>query len=79
MGVKKMFKLMRLEWKKLKQRSVISEVIIYWLILMFFPVFFIKMVMPFFGQSYAAAIELKFVYTNGTHLVWGIPYRSGFH
>ncbi|RDU38706.1 ABC transporter permease [Neobacillus piezotolerans] len=54
-----MFKLMRLEWKKLKRLSVISEVIIYWLILMFMPVFFIKMVMPDFGQNYAAAIELN--------------------
>ncbi|WP_059170245.1 ABC transporter permease [Bacillus sp. FJAT-27445] len=52
-----MFKLMRLEWKKLKQLSVISEVIIYWLILMFMPLFLIKIAMPVLGQNYAAAIE----------------------
>lgn len=71
MKVKKLFKLMLLEWKKLKQRSVISEVIIYWLILMFFPVFFIKMVMPFFGQSYTAAIELNFYIQTGLILFGG--------
>ncbi|MFA1819748.1 ABC transporter permease [Virgibacillus oceani] len=54
-----MIKLMQLEWKKLKQKQVIGEVIIYPLILMFMPVFFIEAVSPEFGQSYAAVIELN--------------------
>lgn len=66
-----MFKLILLEWKKLKHRSVISEVIIYWLILMFMPVFFIKMVMPVLGQNYAAAIELNFFIQMGFTLFGG--------
>ncbi len=49
---------MQLEWKKLKQKSVISEVIIYTLILMFLPVFFIKAVSTDFGQNYATVIDL---------------------
>ncbi|WP_316568872.1 ABC transporter permease [Neobacillus sp. YIM B06451] len=52
-----MIKLIGLEWKKLKRLSVISEVIIYWLILMFMPLLLIKIAMPVLGQSYAAAIE----------------------
>jgi len=54
-----MIKLMRLEWKKLNQKSVIGEMIIYPLILMFMPVFFIEAVSPEFGQSYAGVIELN--------------------
>lgn len=50
---------MRLEWKKLKQKSVIGEAICYPLILMFLPVFFIESVSGDFGQSYATAIELN--------------------
>lgn len=71
MEEKKLFKLMRLEWKKLKRPSVIVEVIIYWLILMIMPVFFIKMVMPFFGESYAAAIELNLYIQMGLVLFGG--------
>ncbi|USK31955.1 ABC transporter permease [Bacillus sp. F19] len=66
-----MFKLMLLEWKKLKHQSVIGEVIIYWLILMFMPAFFIKMVMPVFGQSYATAIELNLYIQLGFTLFGG--------
>ena len=62
---------MLLEWKKLKHLSVICEVIIYWLILLFMPVFFIKMVTPFFGESYAAAIELNLYIQMGLVLFGG--------
>lgn len=60
-----MIKLMRLEWKKLKQKSVIGEMIIYPLIIMFLPVFFIKIVSADFGQSYAAIIELNSIVQMG--------------
>ncbi|MGE7184450.1 ABC transporter permease [Peribacillus sp. NPDC006672] len=53
-----MIKLMELEWRKLKQKTVIGEIIIYWSILMFLPMFFIKMVSGDFGQSYSTIIEL---------------------
>lgn len=53
-----MFKLMKLEWGKLRQKSIIGEVVIYLLIVMFLPTFFIKLVIADFGQSYAAMIEL---------------------
>lgn len=59
MGVMSIIKLMRLEWKKLKQKSVIGEVVIYPLIIMFLPVFFIEIVSPEFGQSYAEVIDLN--------------------
>ncbi|MFG6150351.1 MULTISPECIES: ABC transporter permease [Halobacillus] len=59
MGVTSIIKLMRLEWKKLKQKSVISEAIIYPLIIMLLPVFFIEVVSADFGQSYAAVIDLN--------------------
>lgn len=58
MEVVKLAKLMELEWRKLKQKTVISEIIIYWGILMFLPMFFIKMVNGDFGQSYSAIIQL---------------------
>jgi ABC-type transport system involved in multi-copper enzyme maturation permease subunit len=58
MGVVKLSKLMTLEWKKLKHKMVFSELIIYWLILMFLPVFFIKMVSADFGQSFDLTFEL---------------------
>ncbi len=60
-----MIKLMRLEWKKLKQKSVIGEMIIYPLIIMFLPVFFIESVSADFGQSYAAIIELNSIIQMG--------------
>src|SRR5690625_1801581 len=60
-----MIKLMRLEWKKLKQKSVIGEAIIYPLILMFLPVFFIKVVHADFGQNYATVIELNLAIQMG--------------
>ncbi|MFJ7684959.1 ABC transporter permease [Peribacillus butanolivorans] len=53
-----MVKLMELEWRKLKQKMIISELIIYWGILMFLPMFFIKMVSAEFGQSYSTIIQL---------------------
>lgn len=56
---------MRLEWKKLKQKSVICEVIIYPLILMFLPVFFIEVVSTEFGRSYATVIELNLAIQMG--------------
>ena len=58
MEVEKLVKLMELEWRKLKQKTVISEIIIYWGILMFLPMFFIKMVNVDFGQSYSTIIPL---------------------
>ncbi|SHN30011.1 ABC transporter permease [Gracilibacillus kekensis] len=63
-----MIKLMRLEWKKLKQKSVIGEMICYPLILMFLPVFFIEAVSADFGQSYAAVIELNLFIQMGSIL-----------
>lgn len=58
-----MIKLIGLEWRKLERQKVIGEAIIYWVILMFLPVFFLKVVfadMPTvrFGESYAATLEL---------------------
>ncbi|MEK5100674.1 ABC transporter permease [Cytobacillus sp. FSL M8-0252] len=53
-----MFKLMELEWRKLKQKMVMGEIIIYAGILMFMPIFFIKMVSADFGRSYATIIQL---------------------
>jgi ABC-type transport system involved in multi-copper enzyme maturation permease subunit len=58
MEVKELFKLMELEWRKLKQKTVIGEMIIYVVILMFLPLFFIKMVTIDFGQNYASVIQL---------------------
>lgn len=51
MEVLKLTKLMKLEWMKLKQKTIMSELIIYWLILMFLPLFFIKMINSDFGQN----------------------------
>lgn len=51
-------KLMLLEWKKLKQKSIIGELIIYWLIIMFMPVFFIKVVSADFGLNFHSMIGL---------------------
>lgn len=56
-----MIKLMQLEWKKLQQTTVIMEAIVYPLLLMFTPVFLIKVVFPEYGQSYAAVIELNLI------------------
>ncbi|PKF90676.1 ABC transporter permease [Bacillus sp. BA3] len=53
-----MVKLMELEWRKLKRKMILSELIIYWGILMFLPMFFIKMVSAEFGQSYSTIIQL---------------------
>lgn len=58
MGVEKLVKLMELEWRKLRQKMILSELIIYWGILMFLPMFFIKMVSAEFGQSYSTIIQL---------------------
>ncbi|MBU5349602.1 ABC transporter permease [Paenibacillus lautus] len=54
-----MAKLIRLEWRKLNPVMVISELLVYMLILIFLPAFFIKIVMPAMGQSYEAFIELN--------------------
>lgn len=67
--VDRLTKLMLLEWKKLNQKSVIIELIIYWLILFFMPTFFIKVAMPVFGQSYNAAIELNWFIQMGMILL----------
>lgn len=58
-----MMKLIELEWKKLECKKVIGEAITYWVILMFLPIFFLKVVfadMPMvrFGESYTAAMDL---------------------
>ncbi|MHA6482901.1 ABC transporter permease [Paenibacillus sp. strain BS8-2] len=58
-----MVKLMELEWRKLEQKKVIGEVVIYWMLLMFLPVFFLKVVfadMPeiIFANSYADMLKL---------------------
>lgn len=58
-----MIKLIELEWRKLERKKIIGEAIIYWVLIMFLPAFFLKVVfadMPNvrFGESYAAAIEL---------------------
>ncbi|MDO7487391.1 ABC transporter permease [Peribacillus frigoritolerans] len=53
-----MVKLMELEWRKLRRKLILSEMIIYWGVLMFLPMFFIKMVSAEFGQSYSTIIQL---------------------
>lgn len=58
MEVEKLVKLMELEWRKLKRKMILSELIIYWGILMFLPMFFIKMVSAEFGQNYSTIIQL---------------------
>ncbi|MEW4429864.1 MULTISPECIES: ABC transporter permease [Paenibacillus] len=65
-----MLKLIELEWKKLERKKVIGEAITYWLILMFLPIFFLKVVfadMPIvrFGESYAAALDLMIAIQMG--------------
>lgn len=49
---------MELEWRKLRRKMILSEMIIYWGVLMFLPMFFIKMVSAEFGQSYSTIIQL---------------------
>jgi len=58
MEVEKLVKLMELEWRKLRRKMILSEMIIYWGVLMFLPMFFIKMVSAEFGQSYSTIIQL---------------------
>lgn len=58
-----MIKLIELEWRKLDRKKVFGELIVYWVILMFLPVFFLKVVFAdnpavHFGESYATALEL---------------------
>ncbi|WP_416296253.1 ABC transporter permease [Paenibacillus illinoisensis] len=65
-----MLKLIELEWRKLERKKVIGEAITYWLIIMFLPVFFLKVVfadMPNvrFGESYAAALDLMIAIQMG--------------
>lgn len=58
-GGANLIKLILLEGKKLKRYTVIGEVIIYWLILMFLPFFFIKQVSADFGHSFTTVMELN--------------------
>lgn len=58
-----MNKLIELEWRKLEQKKVLGEVIVYWVIIMFLPFLFLKVVFPDstivdFGQSYSTALQL---------------------
>ncbi|CAM3373514.1 ABC transporter permease [Marinicrinis lubricantis] len=58
-----MNKLIELEWRKLQRKKVFGELIVYWVILMFLPVFFLKVVLaesPLveFGNSYTDALSL---------------------
>lgn len=59
-----MAKLIELEWRKLDQKKVMGEVMIYWIIIMFLPTFFLKVIfvddMAFmdFADSYTNALEL---------------------
>ncbi|KOP68514.1 hypothetical protein AMS62_27195 [Bacillus sp. FJAT-18019] len=59
-----MAKLIELEWRKLDQKKVIGEVMVYWVIIMFLPTFFFKVIftddMAFMGftESYASALQL---------------------
>lgn len=66
-----MTKLMLLEWRKLNRLTVISEIIIYSVILMLLPTFFIKVILPDMGHSYAAAIELNGFIQMGFILMGG--------
>jgi ABC-type transport system involved in multi-copper enzyme maturation permease subunit len=59
----RLIKLIELEWRKLETKKVIGELIVYWAILMFLPVIFLKVVFAdipvvYFNESYAAAIDL---------------------
>ncbi|MBW8348471.1 ABC transporter permease [Bacillus sp. IITD106] len=60
-----MTKLMILEWRKLKQKSVIGEVVIYLLIIMFLPLFFIEIISADYGLSYATVIDLNMSIQKG--------------
>ena len=53
-----MNKLMELEWKKLKKKTIYGEVVTYIVIMLFVPVFFIKTVNVGFGSSYEAVFTL---------------------
>lgn len=66
-----MTKLMLLEWRKLNRLTVISEIIIYSVILMLLPTFFIKVILPDMGHSYATAIELNGFIQMGFILMGG--------
>jgi len=46
--------------EKIKKKTVISEIIIYWGIIMFLPMIFTKMVNIGFIQSYSTIIQLIF-------------------
>lgn len=63
-----MIKLMALEWGKLRQSMVIGEMVTYPLIITLFGVFYLDMIMPEFGQSYAAFIEMNVAIQMGTIL-----------
>ncbi|MCJ8014568.1 ABC transporter permease [Paenibacillus sp. KQZ6P-2] len=52
MGVATLFKLMGLEWRKLKQSMIMIELAIYLLVMLFLPTFFVKTVNPDFGKSF---------------------------
>lgn len=53
-----MNKLVKLEWRKLKQKSILVEVAIYWFILMLLPAFFIKIISADFSQNFDSLFEL---------------------
>lgn len=58
MEVGKLAKYVYLEWKKLRRLNVISEVIVYFLIIMFLPVLFFKEIFPLASGSYDSAIDV---------------------
>src|SRR5690606_26928917 len=58
MEVGKLAKYVYLKWKKLRRLNVISEVIVYFLIIMFLPVLFFKEIFPLASGSYDSAIDV---------------------
>lgn len=53
-----LIKLMELEWRKLKKKTIYGEVLTYIVILLFVPLFFIKNIDAAFGSSYDAVFTL---------------------
>ena len=53
-----MIKLMELEYRKLKKTTIYGEVLTYIIIMLFVPLFFIKVVDPGFGSSYESVFTL---------------------
>ena len=65
-----LFKLMQLEWRKLKRTNFIGEVSTYFLIMAAIPVFFIKVVHPVFGESYDMAVEFINLSTQMAYIIF---------